>query len=477
MQKKTSEVRQAFKWTLYLRSISQVTTWLVSLIVIRFLTPEDYGLVALTEIVFMLVLQVSSAGLGDAVIQRSGNDEEFNRKILSILIILTASMSTLLFLAAPFIANYYQQPTLSLIFRISSLVFLVLPWLVISSSLLAKKMNFKSRGKVDLYAAVFCSLLSLLLAYSGFGFWSLIIASLTNIIIRAVGYNICLGKFYLPLFVFKDMAAPFKFGITVASTSFLFGVFMKLDVFIVSNTLDAKDLGYYALAMHLAILPMVKIMPLINEVAYPMYARIKSNTEECKSKLLYILRVTSFITFPAFFIFSSTSAEIVNLLLGEKWRPASVLLEIIVLTIPFRMLSNLFTPMLKALGHPQTGLQHVTFSCFVVAVAFIIAAPYGLTMIALAWLVVTPLILSFALTLCTKKSGVSLQNLLKTFTLPVVLSIATLLLIHLAHRYLTGNMPDIYSIAFKVILGTAIYLLLSIMFNKEQLKEVARFRL
>ena len=469
--------RQAFKWTLYLRGLSQVSTWLISLIVIRFLTPADYGIVALTEIIFMLVMLFCSAGLGDVIIQRTDADEQFNKKVLSLLLLLTGMMCTLLLVAAPYLADFYNQPDLTLVLHLSALVFMFTPWLVLSSSILAKNMDFKSRGKIDLYAAVSTAFLSLLLAYLGYGFWSLIVSSLLNILCRTLGYNLVLKKFYLPAFELTGMWAPLKFGLTVAATSLLFGLFMKVDILVIANQIDSQTLGYYALAMHLALLPMVKIMPLVNEVAYPMYANIKHDPAECRRIFSYILRLISFAMFPLFFVFSAVAPQLVELLLGAPWLPAVAALQIILLTVPFRIVSNLFSPLLKALGYPQTGLQHVSFSCVVVALLFYFAAPYGLQGLALAWLIATPLILAFALNLSTRKAGIPFLLLINAVTRPALVAGLTLLTLYYLSFYLPDNWHNLVLLLIKSFAGALLYLLLSWLFNRTQLLEASKFRL
>lgn len=472
-----NKAREAFKWTIYLRGMSQVSTWLISLVVIRYLTPADYGIVALTEIIFMLVMLFCSAGLGDVIIQRSGVDEQFNKKVLSLLLLLTGIMCSLLLVSAPYLARYYKQPDMTLVLRLSAVVFMFTPWFVLSSSILAKNMDFKSRGKIDLYSAVSTSLLSLLLAYLGFGFWSLIISSLLNILLRTLGYNFLLRKFYLPAFDLEGMWSPLKFGLTVSATSLLFGLFMKLDILVIAPQIDTKTLGYYALAMHLALLPMVKIMPLVNEVAYPMYADIKDRPIECRRIFSYILRMISFAMFPVFFIFSGVASELVELLLGTAWLPAVTALQIILLTVPFRIISNLFSPLLKALGYPQTGLQHVAFSCVVVAGIFYFAAPYGLSGLALAWVIATPLILAFSLSLCTRRADIPFLLLATTVIRPATVAALTLLAVHWLSVYLPIDWHKLVLLLLKSFAGAVLYILLSWLFNRTQLLEASKFRL
>lgn len=472
-----NQAKHAFKWTLYLRGMSQVLTWLISLLVIRFLTPADYGIVALTEIIFMLVTLLCSAGLGDVIIQRAELNERFNRQVLNLLILFTAVLCSSLFWLAPILAAFYQQPDLTFVLQLSSVVFLCLPWLVLASSLLAKQLNFKTRGQIDLTAAVTTALLSLLLAYQGFGFWALIISNLLNILLRTIGYNWSLGRFYMPVFDLTGMRAPLKFGLTVAATSLLFGLFMKIDVLVIAKQMDAATLGFYALAMHLALLPMTKLMPLVNEVAYPMYAAIKKDPAEYQRVFAAMLRLISFVVFPVFFIFSAVCYELVGLLLGSQWLPAVVALKIIALTIPFRIISNLFSPLLKALGFPQTGLQHVSFSCVVVGLCFYYAAPYGLLGLAYAWLIVTPLILLFALFLSTKRAGISIQLVFGAMLKPVLFAGCSWVCVQQSAHWLPETWPTVVLLCIKLCLAVSCYLVLSWFFNRSQLLEVAKFRL
>ncbi len=222
----SKRARTAFRWTLSLRLLSQLFTWLASLFVIRLLTPADYGIVAIAEMVLMLALQFASAGLGDVLIRQKQLDDNYIRKILNLLLLLNGAIAVLQVSFAASIAQFYQQPALEYVLYLTATVFLVMPWITVSSNLLAREMNFKSRSKIDFAATLSSSALALLLAFYGFGFWSLIVANVVVIFIRAVGYNITLRRFYLPRFDFSDMLPALKFGLTLMATGALFTLFI-----------------------------------------------------------------------------------------------------------------------------------------------------------------------------------------------------------------------------------------------------------
>ncbi|MDX1392075.1 MAG: oligosaccharide flippase family protein, partial [Rheinheimera sp.] len=120
--------RSAFRWTLAFRVMSQMFTWFASLFVIRLLTPADYGVVAMVETVSMLTLQLASAGLGNALIRQDNLDRLFIRKILGLLIMFNLSLALIQLSVADHIAQFYAQPALAMVLKVTALGFLVSPW-------------------------------------------------------------------------------------------------------------------------------------------------------------------------------------------------------------------------------------------------------------------------------------------------------------------------------------------------------------
>src|SRR5690606_4758618 len=109
----------------------------------------------------------ASAGLGDVLVRQKQLDESYIRKILSLLMLLNGGLAILQLSLAGAVAAFYQQPALEYVLYASATVFLVMPWITVSSNLLAREMNFKSRSKIDFAATLSGSALALLLAFYG----------------------------------------------------------------------------------------------------------------------------------------------------------------------------------------------------------------------------------------------------------------------------------------------------------------------
>lgn len=473
----TSRARSAFRWTLSLRLLSQVFTWLSTLFVIRFLTPADYGVVAIADMVLMLALQLASAGLGDVLIRQKQLTKHFTRQLLFLLILLNGAMALFQLSLAGSIARFYNQPVVEYVLYSTSALYLLMPWITISSSLLARDMNFKSRSQVDFAASLLSSATALILAYTGFGFWALVIANMLLISCRALGYTLALKTFYIPLASLTGMGPAFKFGLTVMCTGFLFTLFMKADIMVAGRFIDATELGFYAVAIHLALMPMSKAMPLVNEVAYPMYAAIQHDRTEYQRVFCYLLRIITLFCFPFFYGFAAISEELVNLILGSQWQASALPLQLILLTIPLRIISNLFTPLMKALGLPSTGLIHVSFSLVLTVIAIYLASNDGIVAIAASWLITAPLFFLFALYLCTARSGISTFTVLKAVSPPFLLS-AVMFCALLGMKFIwLDDINTLMRLLIMVISGALIYIAgLRLLFS-QRFFEALKFRL
>jgi O-antigen/teichoic acid export membrane protein len=473
----TSRARTAFRWTLSFRLISQLFTWFASLFVIRLLTPADYGIVAISETVLMLALQFAAAGLGDVLVRQKELNDKYIRKILGILILLNGCIALLLLSFASSIAQFYQQPALEYVFYLTASVFFVMPWITVSSNLLARELNFKSRSKIDFIATLSGSTLALLMAFNGFGFWSLIVANVVVIFIRSIGYNLALRRFYLPLFQFGGMLPALKFGLTLMATSIVFILFMKVDIMIAAKFIDAKQLGFYAVAMHLALMPMIKVMPLINEVGYPMYAALQHDKNKYEHIFGYLLRIITLFCFPLFFGFAATADELVRLVLGEQWSNAVLPLQLILLTIPLRIISNLFTPLMKALGFPATGLFHISFSLGLTVVAVFIASGYGIAALAASWLITTPLFFFFAVFLCASRARISIKPIVMAVWPPLLLSSVMFGLLYSFQHTLLSEIAVLARLIIMIIIGALFYVLALRLFFKARFNEALKFRI
>ena len=164
-----SKVLSALRWTAAARFSAQLITWSITLVVIRILDPSDYALMAMSEVVFSLLLMTSSTGFESALIQAKEVSRLQVRQIFGTIILLNAVLFAALFLVAPWIGAYYRDPRIVSICRVLGAGFLLVPLIAVPSALLSRDIDFKRKSIVELVAAVLSSVTVLFLAYSGLG--------------------------------------------------------------------------------------------------------------------------------------------------------------------------------------------------------------------------------------------------------------------------------------------------------------------
>lgn len=471
----TAKAKSGLKWTVFLRFSSQIITWVISLLVIRFLSPEDYSIVSLSEVLFSSLFILCTLGLHEAIIQKKNSDQVVIRKVLGLMFLTHMVVSAGLWLLSDLIAGLYNNNNLFTVLRAGAVVYLVTPWLNVAFAELSRGMEFKRRGMVDLIAAISTSIFSLILAVLGFGFWALIAANFSGIILRAIGYNLLIGKLLIPSFNFSGTSNLLKFGLTVVGAGVLSTMYVGADVVVAGWSASPEILGSYAMAMFLAIMPMAKLMPLIYDVVFPYFSAIREEAK-CIETFKKIITLASFFSFPFFFLGTLVVEEFVLIFLGEKWKLIILPMQIVLVTIPLRIIINLMWPLVRALGYSEIVMNHMAVSLVMVAAVVFFVTPYGINWIAASWLFTTPILFVFAIVMLQNKVSITASMLLGLMYRPLSISIFSLGLTLYFDSLLDLETSILHGIV-KVFLFVVFYAVFSWFFNRSQLNYSIQFRL
>ena len=418
------KVLSGIRWSAGLRFLGQLLTWAITIIIMRALSPKDYGLMGMAGILIAFLTMVNELGLGAAVIQRRDMDEGMMRQIFGLLLIINASLFVLSLSAAPLIAAFFKEQRLAPIIRLLSVQFVMVSFVIIPQSLINREMLFKKKAIVELVSAIAGSLTTLPLALSGWGVWSLVWGSLTLQLFRTVGLNLVRPYIHLPHLYFKGIGQAISFGGYVTISRILWFFYSQADIIIVGRLLGKQLLGFYSVALTLASLPMEKVSGIINQVAFPAFASIQTDTQKVSSHFLKSVRIMSLLAFPILWGISSIAPEFVNLLLGKKWSIAVVPLQILSLVIPIRMVSNLMSPALLGLGRADTIFLNVITASLALPLGFLIGCHWGIIGVSIAWSTIFPIVFIFNLSRTARILKIKARDVIGEMASPVVAAIA-----------------------------------------------------
>lgn len=452
------KVLVGLSWSGGSRLISQLVTWAITILVMRLLSPGDYGLMAMAGFFTAFLALLNELGLGAALIQKKDIDDLFLRKIFGLLLVSNLFFFLLLFASAPMIALFFNEQRITPIIRVSSIHFLMTSFSIISYSLLMRKMDFKKISIIELISAISGSLLTLILAFLSFGVWSLVWGNLAMSLIRVIGLMMASRFICIPSFSIKGLSQAMSFGGYVLSSRVLWYLYTHADTFIIGKILGKELLGYYSVSMQLASLPMDKTSHLLNQVAFPAFSNIQDDPQKVSNYFLKAVRLGSFFAFPILWGISSIAPELVAVLLGDKWQNASLPFQLLSLIIPIQMISSWTSPPVLGLGRPDISFYNTLLGFIVMPVAILIFIHWGLLGVCLAWLIFYPLLFWYYLSRVVRALGISVFDVIAAMMKPVLAAATMYAAVMVLKLVLGGDPKSITHLVLFIITGLLVYL-------------------
>lgn len=466
-----AQVFTAIRWTASARMLSQFFTWVITLIVIRLLTPADYGLLAMATIFLSLLVMVADVGMGPALVQRQELGERELRQAFGIALALHLALAVALALAAPLISRFFEETELVPIVRVLSVQLVIGAFGVIPDAVLQRQLEFRKRSLLDLAATVTGSLVTLALALTGQGVWALVLGSMTSQALRVVGVNLLTGCLTRPEFSLTGTRSLLQAGGQATLSQIIWFLFNQADRFIAGKLLGKEVLGYYSVALDLAALPNQKISPLINQVAFPSFSRMQHDVPRVAANTLLGVRLLCIVAFPVLWGISSVAPEIVSALLGSTWIASILPLQILALVMPLRMISTFVTNPVHGLGRFDVGLANNAVAFLVMATAYAVGVQWGLVGLCLAWLIGSPLVFIENMRRYMAVMRVPLHLLLASMARPAVAASVMYGVVAGCRTTVLAHVTDLTRLALLIPAGVLAYLVTSLFLNRRGLTE------
>jgi teichuronic acid exporter len=455
-----SKVKSALRWSAASRFLGQAVSWTITVFVIRLLSPGDYGLMAMAMVLVSFLILLNTLGLDAVLVQEKDLDEHTRRQVFGVVIVLNTAFFALTFLGAGAVAQFYGEPRLTPVLQVLSVQFLLLIFETLPQSRLERDIDFAQRSIVDLATLVLGSLTTLTLALAGLGVWALVWGTLATNATRMIGLNLICRNLLWPSFSMRGMGKHFSFGGFVTTDRGLWYLFSESDKFIGGKLLGNHALGYYAVASQLASLPIHKISGLLNSVAFPAFSQAHSHesAETVRGYLLKATRLLGIAAFPVFFGISCTAEPLIAALLGEKWLPAAPLLQLMGLIMPFRLLSNVFPPLLWGVGHPGISASNFLFAAILMPMAFYLGTHWGVLGLAYAWLAMYPVVFLITAMRTCRIVEVHLADYFRQMIRPLIAGMIMYAAVHFLQFFAYGSPSEWLYLMQLVLVGILAYI-------------------
>lgn len=310
------------------RGGTQGVQFIVMIILARLLLPEEFGLIVLVTIFITIAGIIAQSGFNTALIQKKDADEVDYSSVFYLNLFVAAILYVILFNIAPYIASFFEQPQLTIIFRTLSLTLFLNSFNAIQNVVIAKNMQFKKLFLSSLSGVVISGIIGIILAYSGFGIWSLVIQQLVNQVIITI--ILVYTVKWRPQFHFsiKRLARLFSFSWKLLVASLIDSLNSNIRSLIIGKMFSSAILGFYSRGEQFPSILIGNINGSIQSVLFPALSAQQDNLQRLKEMVRRSIITSSFIVFPMMTGLAVIADPLVRVLLTEKWLPTVPFLQI-----------------------------------------------------------------------------------------------------------------------------------------------------
>lgn len=460
-----SKTTKGLLWSSIERFSNQGVQFLFSIVLARLLVPSDYGIVAMVAIFFMLAQCFIDSGFGSALVRKQDRTEADFNTCFYFNIVVGIVCYLLLFVCAPFIADFYNQPILSPIVRVSGLNVLFNSLCIVQGAQFTFKIDFKSTAKISFSCTIVSGIIGIALAYIGFGVWALVWQGVVSTFLKMVFYWIVAG--WRPKWIFSWESFRYLFGYgSKLLTSYLIGtVYENVYPLVIGKFYTPAQLGNYSRALGWAQLPSSNITGILQRVTFPVLSEMQGDEERIAINYRRLIRLSAYIIFPLMIGLAVVASPLIRIVLTEKWDGCVLYLQIICLALMWYPVHAINLNLLEVKGRSDLFLRLEIIKRAVGVVIMIITIPMGV--LAMCWgMVISSLISLFLNTHYTGKLIkvgylVQMRDLLPILCVSCVMGGVSFLVVNSVSM-------EWLSLLLGVVVGGVLYLTLSYIFLRDE---------
>ncbi|WNC68457.1 lipopolysaccharide biosynthesis protein [Thalassotalea nanhaiensis] len=448
-----AKVLHGLKWSFLSKFCSQTISWIVTFWVIRLLTPADYGVVALVTVFFAFISIFAVNGFVSALVKMKNITTQAARQIFTISLFMYFLYSLLISFFAKDIAVFFKNNEIEYVLYVMAIFTPLLSFNVVPNAYIQKEMNFKLQAYSEIISSFSSIFTALTFALLGYGFWSLVIARIVQILASVISINYFKKTAYGITFNFSLVKPILNFALKMQLNGIIWFVYNKLDSLIIGKFLGTNSLGLYNVANEIAAMPMNKASSILNQVGFSAFVSISGSNNDAKYYLYQAIRVMSLLIFPVFFGISVVAEEIQKVILGSNWHGTAAIISILAVILPFRMINSLFQNFANAMGKANFALVNTSITATILIISISIGVQFGLISTAWAWLIGFSIAFVINTLNLANKFKLDRRYLLSRFS-PLMTSILMMFIVYCVNHFFLSNTLPIISLIIKVIIGT-----------------------
>lgn len=406
-------------WKIVESFSSKGIAMVISIILARLLTPQDYGIIALTTIFLNLSDILIDGGFSTTLIRKKEIDDCDYSCVLTVSFSIAIGLYVIFFCIAPFIADYYREPLFSPVLRVLGLTVFIQAFTAIRTAIVNRSMQFKVLCYCNIIASCIAGIVGIVAVYTGLGVWAIVIQSLvksaliTGLLFFKVKFKI---RWHVRIDRLKEII---RFSIGVVSASLLYFITSSMYSAVIGKRYSVTDLGYYSKGYQLPEQFSLYTFSAISGVLLPTIASYQDDRERVKHIIRKIIAFSTYIIFPLMVGMMLTSEELIVILLTAKWKAAAPIMIgacIYYIGMPFTLMNS---QIYYALGHSFMKLKVEIIRFILMAVGLIFGSfVFGCSIFQLA--IISGVIMLITAVISAYEAGKILNYTFKELSLDII---------------------------------------------------------
>jgi len=455
---KSRSVKGGFS-TLGVQAISFFMSTGQTAIMARLLTPEDYGLVAMTAVVTGLITTLGNLNLSVAVIQKDHIKQSEVSSAFWLNLLALTGIALLIVLISPLLAYIYNEPRVINISLVSALGIFIGSLSIQHDALLKRQMQFKVTSRIQFISSFSSLLTGIVLAYLGFGYWAIVISGIMYPFVSSISvWIVCDWRPNLK-FNLSDSLPFLKFGAQVSGFDFFNYFARNSDNFFIGKYVGSAGLGIYSKAYSLLALPITQLRGPLNAVALPALSSLQNNEEKYMTFYRQYLFLLAFISMPVVIYMAVFSEELILIVLGDQWTRAGFIFKILAISAFIHPVLGTTGLILITSGQVKKHFRIGVINAVAMVVGFAIGVNWGIVGVAASQVIVIYLSLFPILIYTFQGTSLTILSYFKAIAFPILFSlISGAIMLILKINF--SQFPAIMLCGFGLFLGAVIYILL-----------------
>jgi teichuronic acid exporter len=458
-------------WSAMDRFGGQGIQFVFGILITRILLPADYGLVGMILIFWAVGQTLVDSGFGSALIWKKNPTSADYSTVFYFNVSISIILYLIFYLLAPLIAGFYDEPKLIGLIRILCLNFILLSFGLIQQVVLQKKVDFKLMSFVNVVSSLVAGIVALYMALKGFGPWAIVVQILAKSFVTSL--LLWIFNRWRPVFIFDWLSLKelFGYGSKLTAAGLIYTIFQYLYLNIIGKLFPVEALGFYTRASQLQDFPVKTLGSVFNRVAFPVFSAIQDDNERLKNAVRKTLRTMVFFNFPMLLGLVAVADPLIEVVLTEKWLPASDYFKLLCLIGLFYSFQVINGEILKTKGKLDWVLKLEIISKSVMIISILITWRWGITAIILGQMFTALISVLIGSYYVWKSIGYSLWQQIKDVFVYFALAVIMYLLVIFISRFIEN---PLFSLLAMSISGAVFYFVAAWILKLEEIQEARK---